>query len=124
MKQFLANAFQEVTDHTLRKLQTRDSAEMVIYKEHLRDFTTTHKIFNRINRLKNKLSKDQLTLDDMKEINDLDELITKGMIASKKKIQKRQNQYPWSPILEQAILEVSLWKLITFEIKNDVSKEI
>ena len=124
MKQFLANAFQEVTDHTLRKLQTRDSAEMVIYKEHIRDFTTTYKIFNRINRLKNKLSKDQLTLDDMKEINDLDELITKGMITSKKKIQKRQNQYPWSPILEQAILEVSLWKLIAFEIKNDVSKEI
>ena len=108
----------------MRKLQTRDSAEMVIYKEHIRDFTTTYKIFNRINRLKNKLSKDQLTLDDMKEINDLDELITKGMITSKKKIQKRQNQYPWSPILEQAILEVSLWKLIAFEIKNDVSKEI
>ena len=54
----------------------------------------------------------------MKEINDLDALITKGILASKKKIRKRQNQYPWSPTLEQAILEVSLWKLITSEIKK------
>ena len=60
----------------------------------------------------------------MKEINDLDDLNTKGMIASENKIRKRQNQYPWSPILEQAILEVSLWKLITSEIKNDVSKDM
>ena len=60
----------------------------------------------------------------MKEINDLDTLITKGMIASENKIRKRQNQYPWSPTLDQAILVVSLWKLITFEIKNEVSKEM
>ena len=60
----------------------------------------------------------------MKEINDLDELIIKGMIVSENKIRKRQNLYPWSPILEQAILEVSLWKLITSEIKNGVSKEM
>ena len=60
----------------------------------------------------------------MTEIKDSDDLITKGMIASENKIQKKQNQYPWSPILEQAILEVRLWKLITSEIKKDVSKEM
>ena len=87
-------------------------------------FTTIHKIFYRINNLNDKLLKDQLTLDDMKEINDLDELITKGMLASEGKIHKRQNHCPWSPILEQAILEESLWKLIISEIKNEVSKEI
>ena len=60
----------------------------------------------------------------MIEINDLDDLITKGMIASENKILKRQNQYLWSPKLEKAILEVSLWKIITSEIKNDISKEM
>ena len=124
MQKFLANSFQEVTDHTSRKLQTRDSAGVITYKDHLRDFTTTHKIFDRIDSIQSKIEKDILILDDMVEINDLDTLITRGMIASENKIKKRQNQYPWSPILDQAILSVSLWKLITSEIKNEVSKEM
>ena len=124
LQKFLANSFQEVTDHTSRKLQTRDSAGVITYKDHLRDFTNTHKIFDRIDSIQSKLEKDILILDDMVEINDLDTLITRGMIASENKIKKRQNQYPWSPILDQAILSVSLWKLITSEIKNEVSKEM
>ena len=117
-------SFQEVTDHTSRKLQTRDSAGVITYKEHLRDFTTSNRIFDRIDTIKSKLVKDTLRVEDMKEINDLDALITKGMIASENKTRKRQNQYPWSPTLEQAILEVSFWKLTTSEIKNEVSKEM
>ena len=124
LQEFLANSFQEVTDHTSHKLQTRDSAGVVTYKEHLREFTTTHKIFDCIDAIKNKLEKDMLLIGDIKEINDLDALITKGMLASEKKIRKRQNQHPWSPTLEQAILEVSIWKLITSEIKNTVSKDM
>ena len=81
------------------------------------DFTTTHKSFDRTNNLNNELFKDQLTPDDMKEINDLDDLIIKGMLASEGKIRNRQNHYPWFPILEQTILEVSWWKLIISEIK-------
>ena len=57
------------------------------------DFTTTHKIFDRTNNLNDKLLKDQLTPDDMKEINNLDDLIAKGMLASERKIRKRQNHY-------------------------------
>ena len=89
MKQFLANSFQEVTDHTSHKLQTRDSVGVVTYKKHLREFSTNHKIFDRINNLKHKLSKEQLKLNDMTEINDSDDLIIKGMIASENKIRKR-----------------------------------
>ena len=107
LQKFLTNSFQEVTDHTSRKLQTRDSAGVITYIEHLRDFTTTHKIFDRIDTIQYKLVKDILGIEDIKEINDLITLITKGVIASKNKIRKRQNQYPWSPTLEQAILAVS-----------------
>ena len=67
----------------------RDFAGVVTYKKHLMDFTTNHKIFDRANNLNDKLLKDQLTPDDMKEINDLDDLIIKGMLASKGKIRKR-----------------------------------
>ena len=64
-------------------------------------FTTKNKIFNRTNNLNDKISKDKLTPDDMKEINDLDELTTKGMLALEGKIRKIQNHYPWSPILKK-----------------------
>ena len=94
MQNYLANSLIEVTGHTSRKLQTRETAGVVTYKQHLMYFTTTNKIFDRTNNLNDKLSKDKLTSDDMKEINDLDELITKGMLASEEKIKKRQNHYP------------------------------
>ena len=45
------------------------------------------------------------------------------MLVSERKIKKRQNRYPRSSTLEAAILEVSLWKLIISEIKNDVSEK-
>ena len=124
MQKFLTKSFIEVTDHISRKLQTRDSVGVVTYKKHLMDFTTTYKIFDRTNNLNDKLLKDKLTLDDMKEISNQDDLITKNMLASEGKIKKRQNNYLWSPIPEQAILEVSLWMLIISEIKNEVSKEM
>ena len=89
LQQVLENSFQKVTDHTSRKIQNRDSAGVVTYKEHLREFTTTHHTFDRINKLNHKLSKEQLKPYDMIDINDLDDLITKGMIASENKILKR-----------------------------------
>ena len=57
-------------------------------------------------------------------MNELDELITTRMLMLERRINKKQNQYPWSPTFDAAILEVSLWKLIIFEIKNKVSNEI
>ena len=55
------------------------------------DFTKQHNIFDRTNSLTDKLSKDTLTQIDIKDINDFDELITKSMLVSKRKIKKRHN---------------------------------
>ena len=115
--------FIEVTDHASRKLQTRETAGVVTEKQHLMEFTLKYRTFDRTNNLNDKLLKGTLTLEDMKEINDLDDLITKGMLVSESKINTRQNQYTLSPTLKKVILEVSLWKLIISELKNDVSKE-
>ena len=87
-------------------------------------FTTKNKIFNRANNLNDEISKDKLTLDDMKETNDLDKLTTKGMLALEGKIRKIQNHYPWSSILKKSMLEVSLWTFVISKIKNEVSKEM
>ena len=54
------------------------------------DFTKQHNIFDRTNSLTDKLSKDTLTQIDIKDINDFDELITKSMLVSKRKIKKTQ----------------------------------
>lgn len=124
MQTFLENSFTEVTDHTSRELQTRETAGVVTYKQHLMEFTLKHKLFDRTNNINDKLLKGKLTQEDMKKINDLEDLITKGMLTPESKIKKRQNQYPWSPTLEKYILEVSLWKIIIYELKNEVSKDI
>ena len=112
-----------MTDHASRKLQTRETAGVVTEKQHLMEFTLKYRTFDRTNNLNDKLLKGTLTSEDMKEINDLDDLITKGMLVSESKINTRQNQYTLSPTLKKVILEVSLWKLIISELKNDVSKE-
>ena len=44
--------------------------------------TANNQISDRTNNLNDKLSKGKLTPDDMKESNDLDDLIIKGMLAS------------------------------------------
>ena len=124
MQTFLENSFTEVTDHTSRKLQNRETAGVVTYKQHLMEFTLKQKLFDRTNNINDKLLKGKLTQEDMKKINDLDDLITKGMLTPESKIRKKQNQYPWSLTLEKYILEVILWKLIIYELKNEVSKEI
>ena len=94
MQTFLENSFTEVTDHTSRELQTRETAGVVTYKQHLMEFTLKHKLFDRTNNINDKLLKGKLTQEDMKKINDLEDLITKGMLTPESKIKKRQNQYP------------------------------
>ena len=59
----------------------------------------------------------------MKNINDLDALITSGMLMSERKVKTRLNHCPWSPTLEATILQVNLWKIIISDIENDVSKK-
>lgn len=60
----------------------------------------------------------------MKNTNDMDALITSGMLMSERKKKTRLNHCPWSPTLEATILEVNLWKIIISDIENDVSKKI
>ena len=115
--------FSEVTDHTAKKLHTRESAAVVTYKQHLMEIIKYHKIFHRINRLQEKLTKNLLKQEDIKDINDLEALITSEMLTNKRNIKNILNHYPWLPTLEVSILEVSLWKHIIFDIKNDLSKE-
>ena len=82
MQTFLANSVIDVTNYTSRKLRTREIAGCVTYKQYLMNVTANNQISDRTNNLNDKLSKGKLTPDDMKESNDLDDLIIKGMLAS------------------------------------------
>ena len=81
------------------------------------ELTKHHNIVHRTNKVQDKLTNNLLKQRDMKDNNDLDKLITSGILMSERKIKKRLNHYPWSPTLEASILAVSLLKLIVFDIK-------
>lgn len=89
IQNFVENSFIKMIDHTARKIKTRETTRVVTYNQYLMELTNQHRIFDRTNTLKDKIPKDALTHEDMEEINDLDELITNGMLALERKIKKR-----------------------------------
>ena len=50
-------------------------------------------------------------------------MMTKGMLKAEQQIKLRSNFHPWSPTLENSILELHLWQLIISEIKNKTNKQ-
>ena len=46
----------------------------------------------------------------MNEVNEIDEIITKGMLLAEKSIRFHRSNHPWSPTLTKAILDVQFWK--------------
>ena len=115
--------FNEVTDHTTRKFQTCETAGVVTFKQNLIKFIQHHNIFHRANSFQKILKNTLLNQKNMKNTNDMDALITSGMLMSERKKKTRLNHCPWSPTLEATILEVNLWKIIISDIENDVSKK-
>ena len=68
------------------------------------------------------MQNNSLTIGDMKAINELDDIITSGMLMSERKIKKKLDQHPWSRTLTNAILEVILWKLINSKLRIEFPK--
>ena len=47
----------------------------------------------------------------MTEVDEIDEIITTGMLQAEKLIRFHRGNHTWSPILVNAILDVQLWKI-------------
>ena len=76
-------------------------------------FFLQHNVLKNIKNIQTKIENSSLNESDMIHVNKIDTIITKYMLKAKKKLKHSSHSHPWSPTLDFAILEVSLWKLIT-----------
>ena len=65
-----------------------------------------------------KIESNTLTTANMTEVNEIDKIITKGMLLAEKSIYFYRSNHPWSPILAKAFLDVQLWKITLSIILN------
>ena len=66
-------------------------------------------------------SKSKLTWHEEIELNKLDKLITTIMLKAENNIKWRNNTYPWSPKIHEAVRKVSIWKTQLTQYKTKVS---
>ena len=70
-----------------------------------------------------KLNTNSITSNDFIKINELDNLLTSGMLKAERMIVRIWLQYPWSPALAISILQLSIWKLIKSELKTNTLRQ-
>ena len=73
--------------------------------------------------LQTKLNTNSITSNDFKQINEIDALLTSGMLKAERMIVRAGLQYPWLPALAIVIPQLSIWKLIKSELKTKNSRE-
>ena len=95
---------------------------MIKYKHHLKYYVVTHQIIGKTTDLQKKLTK-LLLPTIMQIINELDVLLTKGMIKAERMIKKYGLQFLLSSILAISIIELAIWKLINSELKGNTSRD-
>ena len=126
---YLQNTFQNIIDASSRLFQSNDIKRVTKYKQYLQVFVKRHNIIAQTDKIREGMKNKILTITDIPYIDELDSLITTGTLAVEVSITRIENRESWSPILANAIREVSLWKLIKSDklgkiSKNDKIKEI
>ena len=93
------------------------------YKQHLKTIFTNKFFIEKATLLQAKLNTNYFISTDFSQINELDALLTSGMLKAERMIARYGLQHPWSPALVIAILKLSIWKLIKSELKTKTSRE-
>ena len=120
----LKNSYVALPDHSSRPLQSSNTKNVLSYKRHLKKFVVHHKIIEQATAIQKKLVNKSITPKDHIIINKLDVLLTKGMNKAERMITKYGPQFPWSPKLAIAIIELAIWKLIKSALKTKTSRDI
>ena len=94
-----------------------------IYKTRLLNYIITNDIMSQTNKIQTKIDSNTLTIANMPEVYEIDEIITKGMLLAENPIRFHRSNQPWSPILAKAILDVQLWKITLSIILNKQSRQ-
>ena len=123
LHKYLRNPTQEYQDPQTRRLLTTITKGVQKYKGYLFKYIKDNKLYERISILQTKLKDKSLTIKEMNNINNIDEMMTKGMLKAEQQIKIRGKLHPWSPTLTNAILELHIWKIIMSEIKNKTNKQ-
>ena len=123
LKAFLKNSYITLPDHSSRPLQSSNTKNVLNYKRHLQRFVVNHQILEQATKIQKKLVNKSITSKDHITINKLDALLTKGMIKAERMMTKYGPQFPWSPKLAIAIIELAIWKLIKSALKTKTSRD-
>ena len=83
---------------------------------------TKYNIINQVKNIQDKIDSKTLSASDQPYLNQVDQLITKGMLFSEYKIKASKFTHPWSPTLTVAIFSVSIFKLHLSSVQNKVCK--
>jgi hypothetical protein len=82
------------------------------YIRELDSFCNYHKIYLKVNNIYNNLSKYDINNENiMTELDKLEELLTRGMLASERHNCKKKPKTMWSPKLSESHLTVQLWNV-------------
>ena len=94
-----------------------NTKSVVKYKEHLKHIVINKLVIEKSKILQAKFNTNSITPNDFKKNNELDNLLTSSILKAERMIARVGLQYPWSPALAIAILQLSIWKLIKSEKK-------
>ena len=119
LRDFLKNSYVSISNASSRTLKYINTKSVVKYKQHLHNIINNKIVLEKAKLLQAKLNTNSITSNDFKQINHLDNLLTLGMLKFERMIVRDGLQFPWSPTLAIAILQLSIWRLIKSELKKN-----
>ena len=123
LRDYLKNSYASISNASSRTLQSKNTKNVVKYKQHLQNIVSNKLVVEKAKLLQEKLNTNSITSNDFKQINDLDNILTLEMLKIERMIIRDGLQFPWSPALAIAILQLSIWRLIMSELKIKTSRQ-
>ena len=123
LRDFLKNSYASISNASSRTLQSTNTKNVVKYKQHLKHIVINKLVIEKAKIIQVKLITNSITPNDFTKINELDNLLTSGMLKVERMIVRDEIQYSWSPTLAIAILQLFIWKLIKSELKTKTSRQ-
>ena len=88
---YLQNKFHYIIDASSRLLQSNDIKRVTQYKQHLQAFVKKHNIIEQIDKIRDLITNNTLTINDMPKIDELDNLITTGTLDAEVSLKRIEN---------------------------------
>ena len=107
-----------------RTLYSKHLQKITKYKNILQKQFLKHNTKNRSQNIYNKVERQKRNKQDERELNTIDNIITKSMLKVEQKVQRNKYTCPWEPEHHLIIKNIMLWKLILTQYKTILSRRI